>query len=142
MRPALERGAIVITDRYVDSSLAYQGAGRTLELAEVRRLSQWATDGLSPDLTVLLNIDPQVGLRRTTGPGDRLESEALAFHQRVRAAFLDLARHGRDRYLVIDVSETDAETVHGILLDRVLSRLLDLPSSHAVLTMPLERVNP
>ena len=142
IRPALERGAIVITDRYVDSSLAYQGGGRTLDLAEVRRLSQWATDGLSPDLTVLLDIDPEVGLRRTTGPGDRLESETLAFHQRVRAAFLELARHGRDRYLVIDVSETDAETVHGLLLDRVVSRLLDLPSSHAVLTMPLERVNP
>ena len=142
IRPALERGAIVITDRYVDSSIAYQGGGRTLELAEIRRLSQWATDGLSPDLTVLLDIDPEVGLRRTTGPGDRLESETLAFHQRVRAAFLDLARHGRDRYLVIDVSETDADAVHGVLLDRVLSRVLDLPSSHAVLTMPLERVNP
>ena len=142
IRPALERGAIVITDRYVDSSLAYQGGGRVLDVAEVRRLSQWATDGLSPDLTVLLDIDPEVGLRRTTGPGDRLESEALAFHERVRTAFLDLARHGRDRYLVVDVSQTDAETVHGLLLDRVLSRLVDLPSSHAVLTMPLERVNP
>ena len=142
IRPALERGAVVITDRYVDSSLAYQGGGRTLELAEIRRLSQWATDGLSPDLTVLLDIDPEVGLRRATGPGDRLESETLAFHQRVRAAFLDLARHGRDRYLVVDVSETDADAVHGLLLDRVVSRLLDLPSSHAVLTMPLERVNP
>ena len=142
IRPALERGAIVITDRYVDSSLAYQGGGRDLDVAEIRRLSQWATDGLSPDLTVLLDIDPEVGLRRTTGPGDRLESEALAFHQRVRSAFLDLARHGRDRYLVVDVSQTDAETVHGMLLDRVLSRLVDLPSSHAVLTMPLERVNP
>jgi len=105
-------------------------------------LSQWATEGLSPDLTVLLDLDPEIGLRRVTGPGDRLESETLAFHQRVRAAFLDLARHGRDRYLVVDVSETDAETVHELLLDRVLSRLVDLPSSRALLTMPLERVNP
>lgn len=142
IRPALERGAVVITDRYVDSSLAYQGAGRALEPAEVRRLSQWATDGLVPDLTVLLDIDPVIGLQRATGPGDRLEAEELAFHQRVRQAFLDLARQGRDRYLVIDVTSARADEVHGRLLDRVLSRLLDLPSSHSVLTMPLERVNP
>ena len=142
IRPALERGAVVITDRYVDSSLAYQGAGRSLEPTEVRRLSQWATDGLVPDLTVLLDIDPVIGLQRATGPGDRLEAEELAFHQRVRQAFLDLARQGRDRYLVIDVTSAGADEVHGRLVDRVLSRLLDLPSSHSVLTMPLERVNP
>ena len=141
IRPALESGAIVITDRYVDSSLAYQGGGRTLDLAEVRRLSQWATDGLTPDLTVLLDVDPAVGLERATGPGDRLEAETLAFHQRVRAAFLDLARQGRERYFVIDVTHTDVDQVHGILLDRVLSRLVDLPMSRAVLTMPLERVD-
>jgi dTMP kinase len=141
IRPALARGAVVITDRYVDSSLAYQGGGRTLELAEVRRLSQWATDGLTPDLTVLLDIDPEVGLRRATGPGDRLESEALAFHQRVRAAFLDLARHGRDRYVVVDVTTANADDVQALLLDRVLSRLLDLPSTRTVMTMPLERVH-
>jgi dTMP kinase len=142
IRPALERGAVVITDRYVDSSLAYQGGGRTLDQAEVRRLSRWATDGLAPDLTVLLDIDPEIGLRRSTGPGDRLESEALAFHQRVRAAFLDIARHGRDRYLVIDVTNAPADEVQGVLLDRVLSRLLDLPSTHSALTIPLARVNP
>ena len=142
IRPALERGAVVITDRYVDSSLAYQGGGRELDAAEVRRLSQWATDGLSPDLTVLLDIDPEVGLRRATGPGDRLEDEELAFHQRVREAFLAIARHGRDRYLIVDVSAEGADEVHARLLDRVLSRSLDLPTSHSVLTMPLERVNP
>ena len=142
IRPALARGAVVITDRYVDSSLAYQGAGRELEAAEVRRLSQWATDGLSPDLIVLLDIDPEIGLRRATGPGDRLEDEALAFHQRVREAFLDIARHGRDRYLIVDVSAQDADEVHARLLERVVTRLLDLPTSQTVLTMPLERVNP
>jgi dTMP kinase len=141
IRPALERGAVVITDRYVDSSLAYQGGGRTLDLAEVRRLSRWATDGLSPDLTVLLDIEPEVGLARATGPGDRLEAEAVTFHRRVRHAFLDLARHGRDRYVVIDVTEADADAVHAMLLERVLTRLLDLPSSHTVMTMPLEQVN-
>jgi dTMP kinase len=141
IRPALERGAVVITDRYVDSSLAYQGGGRTLDLGEVRRLSRWATDGLSPDLTVLLDIDPEVGLARATGPGDRLEAEAVTFHRRVRHAFLELARHGRDRYVVIDVTEADADAVHAMLLERVLTRLLDLPSSHTVMTMPLAQVN-
>jgi dTMP kinase len=141
IRPALERGAIVITDRYVDSSLAYQGGGRTLDAAEVRQLSQWATDGLTPDLTVLLDIDPLVGLQRLTGPDDRLEAEALSFHQRVRDAFLSLARHGRDRYLVIDVTGSDVDEVHAMVLDRVVSRLVDLPTSATVMTMPLARVD-
>ena len=87
-------------------------------------------------------VIPEVGLRRATGPGDRLEAEALVFHQRVREAFLAIARHGRDRYLVVDVGVVDADEVHARLLDRVLSRLLDLPSTQSVLTMPLERVNP
>jgi dTMP kinase len=142
VRPALERGAIVVTDRYIDSSLAYQGAGRALEQAEVRELSQWASDGLTPDLTVVLDVDPVVGLQRTTGPGDRLEAEELDFHQRVRASFLEMARRGRDRYAVIDVTETAADEVHAIVLERVLSRLVDLPISHATLTMPLAEAKP
>jgi dTMP kinase len=140
IRPALERGAIVITDRYIDSSLAYQGAGRELEATEVRRLSQWASDGLTPDLTVLLDVDPAVGLQRTTGPGDRLEAEALEFHHRVRASFLELAGRGRDRYLVVDVTATAADEVHATVLEGVLSRLVDLPVSHTTLTMPLAEV--
>ena len=98
--PALARGAVVITDRYVDSSLAYQGAGRPIDPLEVERVNAWATAGLRPDLTVLLDVDPAVGLTRS-GQTDRLEAEPLAFHQAVRAAFLTLAAREPARYLVI-----------------------------------------
>ena len=107
IRPALERGEVVVTDRFVDSSLAYQGAGRTLAGADVRRLSRWATEGLVPDLTVLLDVPAEVGLARAHGRAgdlgpDRLEREALAFHERVRQSFLDLAAAEPARYLVLD----------------------------------------
>jgi dTMP kinase len=107
VRPALARGAVVISDRYVDSSLAYQGAGRTLPVDEVAWLSTWATGGLKPDLVVLLDVDPAVGLRRASRRGngtDRLESESVEFHERVRYAFLDLAANDPNRYLVLDAS--------------------------------------
>jgi dTMP kinase len=90
VRPALARGEIVITDRFIDSSVAYQGAGRELAPEDVRRVSRWATDGLVPNLTVLLDVVPQVGLRRGTAPLDRLESEPVEFHARVREGFLAL----------------------------------------------------
>ena len=116
--PALQRGAVVLTDRYVDSSLAYQGAGRELDRDDVARLSRWATGGLRPDLTVLLDIDPAMGLARVPGAPDRLELESLEFHQRVRQGFLDLAADAPDRYLV--VSATDApEAVHAAIRARV-----------------------
>jgi dTMP kinase len=101
--PALALGHVVVTDRYVDSSVAYQGAGRDLAPAEVARLSRWATEGLVPDLTVLLDLPAADGLRRVTAP-DRLEAEPLAFHERVRERFLDLARRGGPRYLVVDAT--------------------------------------
>jgi dTMP kinase len=123
IRPALARGAIVISDRYVDSSLAYQGAGRELDENEVRRLSRWATGGLTADLTVLLDVDPSVGLARATGPGDRIEGEVLEFHERVRSRFLELSRQGRDRYLVIAVEETDVRAVHARVLNHVEGQL-------------------
>ena len=141
VRPALARGAIVITDRYTDSSVAYQSGGRGLEEPEVRRLSRWATDGLVPDVVVLLDVDPTVGLQRATGPGDRLESEALAFHRRVRATFRTLARRGRARYLVLD-AEADPDEVYTEILDRLAPMLPDLPSSHVTLEMPLARSRP
>jgi len=101
--PALALGHVVVTDRYVDSSVAYQGAGRDLAPAEVARLSRWATEGLVPDLTVLLDLPAADGLLRVTAP-DRLEAEPLAFHERVRERFLDLARRGGPRYLVVDAT--------------------------------------
>ncbi len=117
VRPALERGAIVITDRYVDSSIAYQAGGRQLPIGDVRRLSTWATGGLRPDLTVLLDIPPEIGLSRLTGPADRLESEKLEFHQRVRRTFLDLASQSRERYVRIDATLT-ADQIFAVVLAR------------------------
>jgi dTMP kinase len=120
IRPALKRGEIVLTDRYVDSSLAYQGAGRTLSLDEVKQLSRWATERLVPDLTVLLDIAPEAGLARVhvrpgqTGP-DRLEREALVFHERVRAAFRELAAAEPNRYLVLDASRPVDELAVDVL---------------------------
>jgi dTMP kinase len=111
VRPALAHGSVVVSDRYIDSSLAYQGAGRTLPVAEISWLSAWATGGLKPDLVVLLDIEPSVGLARIAGRGrpDRLEAETLAFHERVRYAFLDFANADPRRYLVIDASRPAAQ---------------------------------
>jgi dTMP kinase len=120
VRPALERGAIVISDRYVDSSLAYQGAGRTLPVEDVSWLSKWATGGLKPDLVVLLDIEPSAGLARANGRGrpDRLESESVAFHDRVRYAFLDLASADPNRYLVLDGNRSP-DVVAGAVAERI-----------------------
>jgi dTMP kinase len=122
VRPGLERGAIVISDRYIDSSLAYQAGGRELDDADIRHLSMWATGALLPDVTVLLDIDPATGLQRATGPGDRLESEAIEFHRRVRSAFRGLADQDRGRYLVLDASQP-ADQIHAAVLERVDSLL-------------------
>jgi dTMP kinase len=100
--PALDRGAIVITDRYVDSSLAYQGAGRNLPVEDIARFNWWATGGRIPDLTILLDMDPVAGLQRRTRSADRLEAEPADFHQRVRAGFQALAQAEPARYLVLD----------------------------------------
>lgn len=118
VRPALARGDVVITDRYLDSSVAYQGAGRTLQPAEVAELSRWATEDLLPDLTVLLDVDPEVGFRRFDTPADRLESEPLAFHRRVRSGFLELAAAAPQRYLVVDATG-DADAVQQQVRERV-----------------------
>ncbi|RBY74395.1 dTMP kinase [Geodermatophilus sp. TF02-6] len=106
LHPALEAGEVVVTDRYVDSSLAYQGAGRTIPMDDVAALSRWATGGLRPDLTVLLDLPPELGLARARGraAADRLESESLDFHQRVRETFRALAAAACERYLVLDAT--------------------------------------
>jgi dTMP kinase len=107
--PALERGAIVVTDRYVDSSLAYQGSGRSLPVGDVAHLNQWATGGIQPNLTILLDLSPVAGLGRRERSADRLEAEPNDFHQRVRAGFLALADADPRRYLVLDATRPPAE---------------------------------
>ncbi|MFF9569429.1 dTMP kinase [Streptomyces sp. NPDC014685] len=124
VRPALERGAIVISDRYIDSSVAYQGAGRDLSPTEIARISRWATSGLVPHLTVLLDVDPETARERFTEAPDRLESEPPEFHARVRAGFLTLAAADPTRYLVVDAGQ-DPEAVTTVVRHR-LDQLLPL----------------
>ncbi|MEU7045988.1 dTMP kinase [Streptomyces varsoviensis] len=127
VRPALERGAVVITDRYIDSSVAYQGAGRDLSPTEIARISRWATDGLVPHLTVLLDVSPETARERFTEAPDRLESEPPEFHQRVRAGFLTLAAADPTRYLVVDAGQ-EPEAVTTVVRHR-LDHLLPLSES-------------
>lgn len=112
VRPALQRGQVVVTDRYVDSTLAYQGGGRGLDVAALASISAWASEGLVPDLTVLLDLDPVVASRRAAAheAPDRLESEDLAFHTAVRERFLALAVAAPQRYAVVD-AHADADAV-------------------------------
>ncbi|MFE2041624.1 dTMP kinase [Streptomyces sp. NPDC059477] len=122
VRPALERGAVVITDRYIDSSVAYQGAGRDLSPTEIARISRWATDGLVPHLTVLLDVSPETARERFTEAPDRLESEPAEFHARVRSGFLTLAAADAGRYLVVDAGQEPegVTTVIRARLDQML----------------------
>ncbi|MDL2343492.1 dTMP kinase [Deinococcus sp. MIMF12] len=111
LRPALSRGEVVLCDRYADSSLAYQGAGRGLDPTLLRLLTAEVTGGLTPNLTVLLDLDPVLGLSRAAerGQPDRLEQADLAFHGRVRRGFLDLAAGEPGRFLVLDATRDEAE---------------------------------
>ena len=115
--PALERGEVVVTDRYVDSTLAYQGAGRAIPEEELAAIARWATCDLRPHLTVLLDQEPDHGLDRFTGR-DRIEGEPVEFHQRVRQHFVSLAQVDPDHYLVLDAREPIA-TIHGQIRGRV-----------------------
>jgi dTMP kinase len=108
--PALADGRIVLTDRYVDSTLAYQGAGRALGVGELEAVARWATSELRPHLTIVLDIDPAVGHTRFEG-ADRIEAEPLEFHQRVRQHFLDLAAVDPHHYLVVDGAR-ESEAIH------------------------------
>lgn len=125
VRPALERGAVVVQDRFIDSSLAYQGVGRVLDVDDVRRINEWAADGLWPDVTVLLDIDHEVAMARTasreTSKGDvpdRLEAEASEFHEAVRQAFRELAAHEPERFIVLDATGTP-EAIHASIRARI-----------------------
>ena len=121
VRPALARGAVVVCDRYLDSSVAYQGYGRGLGPDRIRELSLWATGGLLPDLSVLLDVDPRRGLARFE-QRDRLEAEPVEFHDRVRAGFREVAAANPDRYLVLDADRPVHELAAQIA-DRVLAGL-------------------
>ncbi len=125
VRPALERGDIVVQDRYLDSSVAYQGAGRVLGGDEVREVSLWATESLLPDLTILLDLPESLGADRLADSRtqyDRLEAEKADFHGRVRAGYLELAAAEPERFLVIDARQP-VETISAAVRERVAGLL-------------------
>jgi len=127
IRPALADGEVVITDRYFDSSIAYQGAGRVLSPGEVARISRWATESLFPTLTIVIDLPAEIGIGRLKNP-DRLEAEPLAFHERVRQEFLQIARVDPERYLVVDGTQS-IDAIH----KEIISRIALLPAiSHEV----------
>ena len=125
IRPALERGAVVISDRYVDSMLAYQGAGRQLDADRIESIARWATGDLLPDLTVLLDLDPSRGVAGIERP-DRLEGAGLELHHRAREQFLALAARDPEHYLVLP-ARTDREEIAAAVRERVAS-LLSAPT--------------
>ena len=118
VRPALLRGEVVLTDRYTDSSVAYQGAGRDLGAAEVHDLQMWAVGGLTPDLTVVVDVPAEEGRRRRGETHDRLESEADPFHEAIRQHYLAMAAGHPERYLVVD-GTLPPERLHEAVLDRL-----------------------
>lgn len=124
--PALRAGSVVLTDRYVDSTLAYQGAGRALSADELEPVARWATRDLRPHLTVLLDVDPRTGTTRFTGR-DRLEAEPLDFHDRVRQEFLDLAAADPGHYLVLDAAG-DVDAIARRIRDAVSPLLEAVPA--------------
>jgi dTMP kinase len=121
VRPALDAGKIVVCDRYVDSMIAYQGAGRVLDATEVRGLADWATGGLVPDLTVVLDVPVERALGEKVDL-DRLEAAGTEFHERVRSHFLDLAARDPSRYLVIE-GRQDRDTIEAGIRARVVPLL-------------------
>jgi dTMP kinase len=141
IRPALQRGAIVVTDRYVDSSLAYQGAGRELKVKDIAEVNRWATGGLTPDLTIILDVPSDVGLGRFASPADRMESEPREFHERVRRGFRALAEAEPHRYLVIDGTQPQAEITRQIH-DRVRAILPDpVPATAEAVTSTMPAIS-
>jgi dTMP kinase len=134
IRPALANGDVVITDRYFDSSIAYQGAGRILAPGEVARISRWATESLFPTLTIVIDLPAEIGIGRLKNR-DRLEAEPLAFHERVRQEFLQIARLDPERYLVVDGTQS-IDAIH----NEITKRIATLPSiSHEVKVPKLKK---
>jgi dTMP kinase len=121
VKPALQHGAVVVCDRYVDSMLAYQGAGRALESAEIEQIARWATEDLRPDLTVVLDAKLSDGVHAKADK-DRLESAGDIFHERTRQSFLELAQRDPDRYLVLD-ARASREEIAAQVAERVMQLL-------------------
>ena len=125
IRPALERGEVVISDRYAESTLAYQGYGRGLDLDILKTITGFATGGLYPDLVIYLDLDVQLGLQRKLrdqqqgqGEWNRMDQQDIAFHRRVREGYLKMAGQDRERWLVIDATRS-VEEIHSMVLGRV-----------------------
>ncbi len=123
IKPSLKEGAVVICDRFIDSTLAYQGYGRGIDLSLVERLNREATGGLKPDLTVLIDLPVEEAFKRISERRkDRMESESLKFHQSVREGFLEIARREPERFLIVD-GMREVEELHTLILGEVLGRL-------------------
>jgi dTMP kinase len=134
IRPALANGEVVISDRYFDSSIAYQGAGRVLSPGEVARISRWATESLFPTLTIVIDLPAEVGIGRLKNR-DRLEAEPVAFHERVRQEFLQIARLDPERYLVVD-GRKEIDEIHTEIVNRVAT----LPAISHEIKEPKEKL--
>jgi dTMP kinase len=130
IKPALTAGKIVVSDRFVDSSLAYQGLARGLGLEEIYNISEWATGGLMPDLVFFLKIDPETAFERLSGERDRIEKETGEFHESVTAAYMQIAKRYPTRFVVLDAARPQAD-IHGEVIeafeDRSRDRLAGLP---------------
>jgi len=126
IRPALESGYIIVCDRFVDSSLAYQGWARALGIERLAEINGWFLKDTWPDLTIVLDIDPAVSLKRISGKKDRLENEALDFHRKVREGFLKLAALYPDRIRILDASKDPQQTFESILLELQKSYIIKL----------------
>lgn len=126
IKPALEQGKIVICDRFVDSSLAYQGYGLGLPLEELKKINSFAARGLRPNLTFLLDLEPERGLARARierGQMDRIEERALEFHSKVRHGFLDLAKQERERFCVLQIADMSKEETAAFIWNQTLNLL-------------------
>jgi dTMP kinase len=121
IRPAIARGDVIICDRFIDSSIAYQGYARALGPDRVRELSMWATGGLLPNLTIVLTLDPEVSMKRVINP-DRMEAEPMQYHRDVAAAFIEISSLDPDRYLVVDATGTKEEIAE-VIRQRVMQEL-------------------
>lgn len=123
IKPALERGEIVLTDRYVESSLAYQGYGRNLDLRKLKEISQWSIEGVQSDLVILLDLTISRGLKRATRDGtDRIEQEGLEFHQKVREGYLAVKKMNPQKFFIVDASQ-ERRAIHSQIVEIVMGRL-------------------